>query len=175
MYIKKKSNFWRHCLYWSLQREGAGSATARALWGCHGGFRLKEKAPVILRCSTKAFQPRSCWRRNSTAFQGSVSHQWGNCYGEQLLTHHCHLHPHLPPQKLLHAWETQGGMQSPSPCPKHMHLLLHPFYTATTSRDKQRKSSVNIHTRWFCICSDGRHMVKTALTLRITHLPNFII
>lgn len=59
--------------------------------------------------------------------------------GEQLLTHHCHLHPYLPPQKLLHACETEGSMQSPSPCPKHMHLLLHPFYTAMTSRGKQRK------------------------------------
>lgn len=97
------------------------------------------------------------------------------CYREQLLTHHCHLHPHLPPQKLLHACETEGGMQSPSPCPKHMHLLWHSFYTATTSRDRQRKLTVSIHRSWFCFCSERRCIVKTAFTLRIVHLPNFII
>lgn len=63
-YIKKKiTNFWRHCLYLSLQREGAECKS----WGTLGlpwRFQAeRESTSVILGCSTKAFQPRSCWRR----------------------------------------------------------------------------------------------------------------
>lgn len=151
-------------------REGSSWGTLRLPW------RLQaegESTSVIPECSTKSF---STMLEEETALPSKevspISEE--TCYREQLLTHHCHLHPHLPPQKLLHACETEGGMQSPSPCPKHMHLFWHPFYAVTTSRDRQKKLTVSIHRSWFCFCSERRCIVKTAFTLRIVHLPNFI-
>lgn len=138
-YIKK--NQFLETLSVSVPAKGRGRecsswGTLRLPWR----FQAEgESTSVILGCSTKAFNQERAEEETALPSKEVSPISQETCYREQLLTHHCHLHPHLPPQKLLHACETEGGMQSPSPCPKHMHLLLHPFYIATTSRDKQRK------------------------------------
>lgn len=90
-YIKK--NQFLETLSVSVPAKGRGRecsswGTLRLPWR----FQAEgESTSVILGCSTKAFQPRTCGGGNSTAFQGSVSHQSGN------LLQRAAAYPSLPP------------------------------------------------------------------------------
>lgn len=109
----KKSNFIPFGDFVPAPAEGWGREQRR--WGSLGlpwSFQAKgESTSAILGCSTKAFLPRSCWRRKQHCLprrclpSGRKPAIESSCLPS--LPHHPH---HLPPQKLLHACEAEGGM-----------------------------------------------------------------